>query len=477
MALRLRTSLAACAGVALLALTTRASAAVADDAPGLFVLGIDGVDPVVLQRMMDAGQMPNFKQLASEGTFQELGSSNPPQSPVAWSNFVTGMDPGGHGIYDFVHRDPRTYYPVSSATAPTSGEDPVVLNLFGLALPVAGGDEIVNNRSGTPFWDLLHAAGVPVEVYRMPGNFPPTPSEARTLSGMGTDDLRAMNGQYFWFTDEILTGTGDLKAELTVVSREDMDNDGYDETIRTRLKGPADAMRSHPATPFIEVPMTVIISPLEPTCWIRVGSSQTVVRQGAWSEWVEVSFDAMPMGMAPLTGMVRFYVKQVDPDFKLYVSPINFAPAAPVTPISTPDDFAPELYESLGNYYTQGMPEETNALKDGLFDIADFLGQVKLVHEDGHAMLNLALDRFDRGDMTFMYLSDIDLQCHMLWHIEDPKTPDAPQHPAWTAKDEAQGKGAVESFYRGIDALLGDVRERLPPDTVLIVMSDHGFQP
>ena len=79
--------------------------------PGIFVLGIDGVDPVILERMMDEGRMPHFARLAGEGTFQELGTSNPPQSPVAWSNFITGRNPGGHGIFDFLRRTPGTYFP------------------------------------------------------------------------------------------------------------------------------------------------------------------------------------------------------------------------------------------------------------------------------------------------------------------------------------------------------------------------------
>ena len=68
---------------------------------GIFIMGIDGMDPTILQRLMDEGKMPNFSKLAKEGSFQSLGTANPPQSPVAWSNFVTGMNPGGHGIFDF----------------------------------------------------------------------------------------------------------------------------------------------------------------------------------------------------------------------------------------------------------------------------------------------------------------------------------------------------------------------------------------
>ena len=122
--------------------------------PGIFVLGIDGVDPVILERLIDEGRMPHFARLAEEGTFQPLGTSTPPQSPVAWSNFVTGRNPGGHGIFDFIHRDPKTYQPLSSATRPPSGSLPRALELFGYTIPL-GGDALRNNRGGIAFWDVL----------------------------------------------------------------------------------------------------------------------------------------------------------------------------------------------------------------------------------------------------------------------------------------------------------------------------------
>jgi predicted AlkP superfamily phosphohydrolase/phosphomutase len=102
---------------------------------------------------------------------------------------------------------------------------------------------------------------------------------------------------------------------------------------------------------------------------------------------------------------------------------------------------------------------------------------VALVQHDEHAMLDLALARFARGDMTFMYLSDIDLQCHMLWRHHDPKYPDAPPHPA---REEAAARahaGDIEGYYRHVDGLLAEVRARIPAGSVLLVMSDHGFQP
>ena len=61
----------------------------------LIVLGIDGMDPQLLRKFMQEGKMPNFSRLAEQGSFKELGTSIPPQSPVAWSNLITGMNAGG----------------------------------------------------------------------------------------------------------------------------------------------------------------------------------------------------------------------------------------------------------------------------------------------------------------------------------------------------------------------------------------------
>src|SRR3982751_5064826 len=72
----------------------------------VIVLGIDGMDPVFVERHWDA--LPNLARLRASGSFSRLGTSSPPQSPVAWSTFITGMEPGAHGIFDFVHRDPAT---------------------------------------------------------------------------------------------------------------------------------------------------------------------------------------------------------------------------------------------------------------------------------------------------------------------------------------------------------------------------------
>ncbi len=141
--------------------------------------------PELLDRFMAAGSCPSFARLAALGHYQRLGTTIPPQSPVAWSTFITGLDPGGHGIYDFIHRDPAP--PGGGALAPflstSRVEDDGWKILFGrYTLPLRSGTtELL--RHGKAFWNVLEEHGVPATVVKIPANFPPEPSE-------GADHLR-----------------------------------------------------------------------------------------------------------------------------------------------------------------------------------------------------------------------------------------------------------------------------------------------
>jgi predicted AlkP superfamily phosphohydrolase/phosphomutase len=464
--------------VILLALAAGSVLHARPDQTGVFIVGIDGMDPAILSRLMAEGKMPNFQQLVRDGSYQNLATSNPPQSPVAWSNFVTGMNPGGHGIFDFLHRDPKTYQPVSSATI--TGEEGSALTLMGYVIPVSGGD-VGNNRGGTPWWDVLVGHGVDVEVFRIPGNFPTPESDAKVLDGMGTIDLRGGFGTYTLYTDAEVEKRNP-KGDIQYVSVRDLDLDGTPDTATGVLRGPPDQFHLEIGElpgdgDYLTAGVTIHIDAKTPTAVIEISGQSVLIQEGEWSDWVEVSFDLLPMGMMPVSGTLRFFAKQLRPQLKLYASPVNLSPASPFLPITSPDDFVEDLFAKLGFFYTQGMPEEQEALKDGVFDDDDYLKQVALVQEDTSRMVDLALSRFERGDATFVYLSDIDLQSHMLWRHGDPKNPNARDHPAFDPKISERHARDIENFYRDVDASLGSIRKRLPEDSLLIVMSDHGFQP
>src|SRR6202162_4653791 len=151
----------------------------------LIILGIDGMDPQLLKQFMQQGKMPNFFRLAEQGSFRLLTTSIPPLSPVAWSNLITGMNAGGHGIFDFIHRDPKTlepYFSISHVEGPKHA-----IHLGSWVIPLGGGSA-EQLRKGEAFWEILDQHGIPNTIFRMPSNFPPVKSKGSTLSGMGTPD-------------------------------------------------------------------------------------------------------------------------------------------------------------------------------------------------------------------------------------------------------------------------------------------------
>src|ERR1700721_1292641 len=175
----------------------------------LIILGIDGMDPQLLHRFMREGKMPNFANLEAQGDFRQQTTSVPPQSPVAWSNLITGMNAGGHGIFDFIHRDPKTlglYFSASRVEGPKHA-----IHLGSWAIPLSGGSA-EQLRKGVAFWQLLDQHGVPNTIFRIPSNFPPVAAKGKTLSGMGTPDLRGTYGTFSFYTDDPTAVTGAVEG-------------------------------------------------------------------------------------------------------------------------------------------------------------------------------------------------------------------------------------------------------------------------
>ena len=179
-------------GVLLLSATCSRSSA----SRQVFVLGVDGLDPKLLKTFMDQGLLPNFSRLALEGDLKPLSTTMPPLSPVAWSTFITGMDPGGHGIFDFIHRDPRTLLPELSMSKARPSRDKLKLGSY--VFPVLSGG-VEQLRQGKAFWQLFDEHGITSTIFRMPVNFPPV-GGSRSFSGMGTPDALGTSGTFSFYT-------------------------------------------------------------------------------------------------------------------------------------------------------------------------------------------------------------------------------------------------------------------------------------
>ena len=154
----------------------------------VIVLGIDGMDPKLLQTFVDEGRMPNFKALMREGDFRPLQTTMPAQSAVAWSTFMTGMDPGGHGIFDFIHVDQSKMAPYSSmAKANPSGH---AIQIGSWSFPTSGGG-VQMLRKGKTFWQTLGDHGFRSTIFRMPVNFPPVKAAGHALAGISEGAKKA----------------------------------------------------------------------------------------------------------------------------------------------------------------------------------------------------------------------------------------------------------------------------------------------
>ncbi|HIM52649.1 MAG TPA: hypothetical protein EYM36_12115 [Acidobacteria bacterium] len=437
----------------------------------VIVLGIDGMDHGMLEAFIAEGRLPNFARLAEEGDFSPLETTMPPLSPVAWSTFITGMDPGGHGVFDFLHRDPETMQPVEPFY--TIGPEGFSLELGAWTLPLTGGD-VELYRRGQAWWELLDAAGIETTIFRMPVNYPPVDTGGRSFAGMGTPDFIGGHGTYSFYTD---FPPDDMAAMTGYVEIVEVVND----RVEAQLHGPPHPFKQEPVgsggfsvsdeveyeNPDLVVDFEVLVDPDAPVAKIVVQDTELVLNEGEWSDWVRVDFDAIPYVFS-FSAVGRFYLQEVRPDFKLYVTPLQINPEDPHAPISNPASWSTDLHDELGPFYTQELPEDTKAFSEGVFSGREFWDQSQFVFGERRRALEYFVDTFEEG-LLFFYFSSVDQGSHMLYHYADT------EHPMHEP-DELLRNG-IRTLYEEMDEALGRVLEVVDDDTTLIVMSDHGFAP
>jgi predicted AlkP superfamily phosphohydrolase/phosphomutase len=411
------------------------------------ILGLDGMCPDLVDRYMAEGKLPNLAQLREEGSYRRLQTTFPSMSPVAWSSFQTGVNPGRHNIFDFLTRDRRTYLPdLSSAQIRPPRRR---LSLGGLSLPL-GKPVLRLLRRSKPFWATLGEHGIFSSVIRVPITFPPEKFNGLLLSAMCVPDLKGTQGTFTLVTSKGGGGgryTGGQRVEVTSQNGQ----------FLGALPGPQNPLSREGGE--LRLPFRARPRPGREEVLLEIEGRKIALKKGSYSDWVPLTFKA-GLGVG-VPGICRFYLKQAAPDFEMYVTPINIDPERPALPVSHPLAYSVCLSKLLGRYATLGLAEDTWALNEGVIDEAAFLEQCYRHHEEREKMLFHALGRQRRGLVACVF-----------------DTTDRVQHMFWRNHDRADGPhaGAVEQAYRKMDDLVGRVRARLRRGDVLIVMSDHGFK-
>ncbi len=436
------------------------------DREKVLVLGIDGMDTGLTREYMDKGFLPNLAKLTRKGMICPMGTSLPPQSPVAWSNVIAGANSEVHGIYDFIHRKPDTLAPfLSTSTVIPPGR---VLHIGDFQIPVDAG-EVRLLRQGTAFWEPLGKRDIPATLFKMPVNFPcrSNSRSVKMVSDMGTPDLRGGYGNYTVLTtapeqfDKHLTGGLMIPARFTQ-GRCDI-----------RLPGPPNSLKA--GSPAASAPVTVWRDKDNPVVRVRIEDSELILKAGEWSDWQEISFNMLGP-LSKVKGICKVYIKQVHPEFCMYITPLNIDPADPSLPVTSPESYGKQLVEDVGYFYTQGFPEDTKALSEGIFTEDEYLELADQIFHERKKCFDYELARFVKLEtgLLFFYFGSLDLNSHMYWRMMDKSSP------SYIPELAAKYGQTILSYYMKMDQVVKEIADAIDitdPRLTLIIMSDHGFGP
>lgn len=420
----------------------------------IVILGLDGLDYGLTSQWLEEGKLPNLARLKDQGSFHSLRSTIPPISPVAWSTFQTGVNPGKHNIFDFLFPDEQSYRPKISSVEIHAAERGNCLSNWFTPLATSG---LRSLRKSTPFWNVLSQYGIFNCVIRVPISFPPEKLHGVQLSAMCVPDLRGTQGEFTRFTTKRLDQSGSLGGKVIFVERRG-------QTVKSMLSGPP-----HPTRPQA--------SPLQITFQVAIHDSGQATLKidgrtfelpiGEYTDWIQLPFRYGIAGR--VWGICKFVLLATEPDFELYVTPINIDPSQPAMPIGYPSAYPIYLAKRQGSYATLGLAEDTWGLNENVLSDEQFLEQCQGTDRERESMFLDSLDRVRRG-LCVCVFDGTDRMQHMFWRYQDETHPARPPHVTDSQRD------TIRDLYGRMDELVGRTMKKCEgTDTLLMVLSDHGF--
>ncbi|HEX5839311.1 MAG TPA: alkaline phosphatase family protein, partial [Anaerolineales bacterium] len=351
------------------------------------ILGFDSFDPKIFEELAGRNELPNFEKLTRHGGYAQLEVCSPPQTEVSWTSIATGSDPGGHGIFDFVHRDPATYVPYVSILPTRKG---------------ALGEQFVPPYTARTFFEEAAEMGYPATALWWPAMFPARPGlPVMTLPGLGTPDIRGQLGVGTLFTSEEET-----KKKTMVVRLVSEGKDRY----KADLPGPQTPGRDGPRTISLPVTLDVIDGS---TAKVSVGDRQVELKLGEWSDIVELRFKAGMLFSAH--AITRLILTHVQDAVRLYVLPLQIHPLHSTWQYATSNSFSKKLWKDVGPYLTLGWPQDTTALEEDCISDDQFIRLCAMIFDQRIRILGHLMANFREGVLASIF-DDLDRIQHMFFH-------------------------------------------------------------
>ena len=391
------------------------------------ILGFDSFDPKVFEELAGQNQLPHFQKFVEQGGYSQLQVCSPPQTEVSWTSIATGADPGGHGIFDFVHRDPATYIPYVSILPMRKG---------------ALGEQFVPPYTARTFFEEAASMGFPATALWWPAMFPARPElPVNTLPGLGTPDIRGQLGVGTLFTSE-----EEKKKKTSVVKLAPAGSRRY----RADLPGPQTKGKDGPRTVILPLEVDVIDSQ---TARVTVGDQRVELKLGQWSEIIELRFKA---GMLfNIHAITRLIATTLENTVRIYALPLQIHPLHSTWNYAS-SSFSKKLWKDVGPYLTLGWPQDTTGLEEGIITDEQFLDLCQMIFERRIQILYYLMNDFREGVLASIF-DDLDRVQHMFFHDR---------------------MDVVHDWYRRLDRFVGEVSQKVEQWSGkyrYLLLSDHGF--
>lgn len=392
------------------------------------ILGFDAFDPARFERLSEAGKLTNLTRYVESGGYARLAVATPPQTEVSWTSIATGLNPGGHGIFDFVHRDPATYTPYVSLL-------PTKRGLFGT--------QFVPPFKAHTIFDKVAEQGFPATAFWWPATFPARPeSLASTMPGLGTPDIRGRIGVGTLFSTDKELDKEKKKTPVEVLTRRGRGR------FTGLFRGPASKKRESTADLQID-----LID--DDSARLTIGKQTVELKKGVWSPILEIPFR---VGRFLSTrALTRVILTQIQPDVALYALPLQIHPLHSLWRYAVPRSFVKQTWTECGPFLTLGWPQDTTALEEQCITDEQFLDLCESIFAIRKGVWAYHLERFHEGILASIFDS-LDRVQHMFWR-------DRPD--------------IVDDWYVKLDGFVGSVEQHLAKQgngqAKVFILSDHGF--
>ena len=395
------------------------------------LLGLDSFDPRIFEHLLDQGKMQNLAEHVDLGGYSRLEVCSPPQTEVSWTSIATGLDPGGHGIFDFVHREPLTYAPYVSLLLTKK-------SIFG--------EQFLPPHNAKTIFTEVTEMGYPAIVMWWPAMFPARPGvPVATLPGLGTPDLSGKLGVGTFFSSE-----PEPKKKVRVTK---LESNGRNRFAAT-LEGPQIKARSGARSVGLPLSLEIID---DAAAELVIDSKALHLRLGEWSPIFEVKFKAV-FGFS-IYAITQAILTELKGRVSLYLLPLQIHPMHSVWHYATPRSFVEHSWVQAGPFLTLGWPQDTNALEDGCINDDQFLRLCDSIFESRERVFNYHLERFQEGILAGIF-DCLDRVQHMF------------------LRDRID---IVHEWYIKLDRFVGRVKSAMKDLGLekgrFLVLSDHGFQP